>query len=164
VARTSSAVFDTGPIIHLGQAECLKVLETIRKVFVPDEVARELHRNPTLPPNCSVTALNGKSKDVAKVIGDRYGLGPGESAAIALARQEGIRLLFTDDLEAREVAKEVGLEPHGTLALVTRAHREGILNRNQAFDCIERLHAESSLSLTSDLVAWAKAQISARRL
>lgn len=164
MARIRSAVFDTGPIIHLGQVECLKVLDSIRKVLVPDEVVRELQRNPALPTNCSVITLNGKSKDLAKVIGDRYGVGPGESAAIALARQEGVRLLFTDDLEARDVAKEVGLEPHGTLALVARAYHERILNRNQAFDCIERLHAESSLYLTSDLAAWAKAQIAARRL
>ncbi|MCI4331589.1 MAG: hypothetical protein L3K19_07070, partial [Thermoplasmata archaeon] len=74
---------------------------------------------------------------MAKVIGDRYGVGPGESAAIALARQEGIPMLFTDDLEAREVAKELGLEPHGSLALVTRADRERLLSRSQAFECIE---------------------------
>ncbi|MCI4367022.1 MAG: hypothetical protein L3K08_04660 [Thermoplasmata archaeon] len=163
MARIRSAVFDTGPILHLGQVECLKALEAIQKVLVPEEVVRELHRNPALPPNCSVTALSGKSKDLAKIIGDRYGVGPGESAAIAVARQEGVRLLFTDDLEAREVAKEVGLEPHGSLALVSRAYREGILSRSRAFACVERLHTQSTLYLTSDLVAWAKAQIAARR-
>jgi predicted nucleic acid-binding protein len=159
VARIRSAVFDTGPVIHLGQVDSLKALGTIKRILVPEEVVRELRRNPALPPNCSVTALSGKSKDLAKIIGDRYEVDPGESAAIALARQEGVRLLFTDDLEAREVAKEVGLEPHGSLALVTRAYREGILNRNQAVDCIERLHTQSSLYLTSGLVAWAKPQI-----
>jgi predicted nucleic acid-binding protein len=163
VARIRSAAFDTGPILHLGQVECLKALETIQKILVPDEVIRELRRNPALPPNCSVVTLSGKSKDLARIISDRYGVGPGESAAIAVARQEGLRLLFTDDLEARAVAKELGLEPHGTLALVTRAFREGILTRGQAFNCIELLHARSSLYLTSDLVAWAKGQLAARR-
>jgi predicted nucleic acid-binding protein len=163
VAKIRSAVFDTGPIIHLGQVESLKALETIQQVLVPEEVVRELHRNPELPPNCSIMALTGRSKDLARIIGDRYGVGPGESAAIALARQEGVGLVFTDDLEAREAAREVGLEPHGTLALVTRAYREGIVGRAQALDCIERLHSRSSLYLTSDLVAWAKAQILARR-
>jgi len=163
VARIRSAVFDTGPLIHLGQVECLKALETVLEILVPEEVVRELHRKPALPPNCSVTALSGKSKDLARILGDRYGVGPGESAAIALARQAGIRLLFIDDLEAREVAKEVGLGPHGSLALVTRAYRERVLNRSQALDCIERLHAQSSLYLTSDLVAWATAQIPVRR-
>ena len=163
MARIRSAVFDTGPIIHLGRVECLKALEIIQEILVSEEVVRELHRSPALAPNCSVTALSGKSKDLARIIGDRYGVGPAESAAIALARQEGVRLLFTDDLEAREVAKEVGLEPHGSLALVTPAYRERIPNRSQEFDRIERLHAPSSLHLTSDLVAWAKAQIAARR-
>jgi predicted nucleic acid-binding protein len=163
VARTRSAVIDTGPILHLGQVDGVKALEAIRKVLVPEEVVRELQRKVALPPNCSVTALSGKSKDLAKILGDRYGVGPGESAAIALARQEGLRLLLTDDLEAREVAKEVGLEPHGSLALVARAYREGILTRSQAFDCIGRLHSQSSLYLTSDLVAWANAQIAERR-
>lgn len=111
MARIRSAVFDTGPIIHLGRVECLKALEIIQEILVSEEVVRELHRSPALAPNCSVTALSGKSKDLARIIGDRYGVGPAESAAIALARQEGVRLLFTDDLEAREVAKEVGLVP-----------------------------------------------------
>ena len=57
-------------------------------------------------------------------ITEECGLGARESTAIALAKQEGVSLVFTDDLEAREVARSYGLEPHGTLAIVTRTYRE----------------------------------------
>jgi len=77
--------------------------------------------------------------------------------------QEGQGLLLTGDLGAREVAKEVGLERHGSFALVTLAYCYGILSQGQAFDCIERLHAHSGLCLTSDLIAWANARFAARR-
>lgn len=41
---------------------------------------------------------------------DQYALGTGESTSIALAKQEKVRLIFTDDLEAREAASIYGLE------------------------------------------------------
>lgn len=41
---------------------------------------------------------------------DQYALGTGESTSIALAKQEKVSLIFTDDLEARDVASTYGLE------------------------------------------------------
>ncbi len=164
LARIKAAATDTGPLIHLRQVGYLKALQIVQRLLVSEEVVRELRGDPVLPRNCTVRALSGRSKDLVTIIASRFGVGPGESATIAVARQEGVRLVFTDDLEAREVAKEYGLEPHGTLALVARACREGILNRKEAIDCIEKLRSESSLYLTSDLVEWAKGELEPKHI
>ncbi len=124
VARIKNAVLDTGPLTHLGQIDSLKVFRVFQDILLSEDVVRELGDASRLPANCKVSRLKGRAKDMSKLIMEEYGLGAGESTAIALAKQEGASLVFTDDLEAREVARSYGLEPHGTLAIVTRTYRE----------------------------------------
>lgn len=61
--------------------------------------------------------LSKDSKDISKVLSEKYSLGLGESQVIALAKQEDINLIFTDDLDARTIAKSFGFEVHGTIGL-----------------------------------------------
>ncbi|MFA6330118.1 MAG: hypothetical protein WCX64_05560 [Candidatus Micrarchaeia archaeon] len=159
MAKIEIAVFDTGPLIHLQQVGALGVLSLFRKITISEQVRDELLPGFPLPKNCTVASMNGKSKDIAKTISERYDLGPGESSAIALAGQEGIRLFFTDDLGARGVAKNIGLEPHGTLAILTRAYREKTLGKKDAINFLGKLRTQSSLYLTSDLAEWTRKQI-----
>ena len=159
MARISVAVLDTGPLTHLGQIGHTKAFRVIRDILLSDDVIRELGNTSYLPRNYKQIELKGRSKDLAKYIIGQYGLGTGESTAIALAKQEKVRLIFTDDLEAREVAGVCGLEPHGTLAIVTRAYREKVIGKQEAMTCIDKLHNDSTLYLTTDLVHWAIDQI-----
>ncbi len=163
MARIEKAVFDAGPLIHLQQIGSLSVLRLFGKIVISNQVRQELHGGFPLPKNCSVVELDGKSKDAAKLVSERYEIGMGEASAIALAKQKGIELLFTDDLSARDTAKRIGLEPHGTLAIITRAYRENVLNKKEALSCLEKLHADSTLYLTTDLLEWARKQIESYR-
>ena len=153
------AVLDPGPLIHLDQIGFTRVLDTIERILLSDEVIREFGSHSSLPRNAARKRLEKSGKDLAVFLTEEYGIGTGEATAIALARQEGAQILFTDDLDAREVARQYGLEPHGTLAIVTRAYRERILGKADAIKCIEKLSSESSLYLTSDLVRWSRKQI-----
>jgi len=54
-------------------------------------------------------------------------LGPGESEAIALAAQHPGALVVLDDLRARRVARDMGLRLTGTVGVLLRAKREGLL-------------------------------------
>ena len=161
MARIEAAVFDAGPLIHLQQVGSLGLLALFRKIAITEQVKDELLVGFPLPRNCNTASLAGKSKDLAKFTSERYDLGLGESSAIALAKQEGIRLFFTDDLAARETAKRFGLAPHGTLAIITRAYREGIVCKHDAIACLEKLRTQSSIYLTADLVEWTRKQIEA---
>jgi len=133
----------------------------VEKIVLSDEVIREFGVGSSLPKNAIRRDLEKVSKDLATLLMEEFGIGPGEATAIALARQEGIRLLFTDDLDAREVARQYGLEPHGTLAMVVRAFREKVLSREDAIKCVGKLSSASTLYLTSDLVHWTRKQIEA---
>ena len=80
-----------------------------------------------------------------------YNLDLGEVEAISLCMQEGIKLLFTDDLEARIVAKSYNIEVHGTIGILVRSFREGILTEKEVIAKLELLRTKSSLFLTKDL-------------
>ncbi|MBI5229648.1 hypothetical protein HY991_06060 [Candidatus Micrarchaeota archaeon] len=163
MARIEAAVFDAGPLIHLQQINSLGMLSLFKRILVSEHVCQELRSGFHLPKNCFITDLAGESKDLAKLASERYDLGLGEASAIALAKQERIKLLFTDDLTARDAAKRFGLEPHGTLAILTRAYRENMLGKRDAISCLEKLHSDSNLYLTRDLVDWARKQIESYR-
>lgn len=162
MAKIRVAVLDTGPLIHLDQVGFSRSLNIVEKILLSDEVIREFGTNSPLPKNAVRKGIEKAGKDLSSFLTEEFGIGLGEATAIALGRQEGVRFLFTDDLDAREVARHYGLEPHGTLAIVTRAYREGVLSKADAIMCIERLSSESSLYLTSDLVRWSRKQIESR--
>jgi hypothetical protein len=54
-------------------------------------------------------------------------LGPGETAAIALAYVTDADLIILDDLQARLVAEELGLRITGTLGVLVEAQHSGFL-------------------------------------
>jgi len=158
MAKIDKAVFDTGPLLHLPAINYAKVLSVVKKRFIPPEVVSELrHYGKTA--HATEIVLSDRGKDLAKIMIERYSLDIGEAQAVALAVQEKVQLLFTDDLDARTVAKSFGLEVHGTLGLVTRALRERIITKGEAKSCVISLHKKSSLFLTRDLVLWALKEI-----
>ncbi len=160
MGRIRVAVLDAGPLIHLDQAGGRRAFDVLRSGRVTAEVVRELGPKFRLPRPCAVAPMRSASRDFATLLCERYSLGLGEATSIAVARQERIPLFFTDDLDAREIAERFGLEAHGSLALVARAFREAVLDRRAALEVIESLAERSSLYLTSDLVDWARRQIS----
>jgi hypothetical protein len=85
-------------------------------------------------------------------------LGPGESEAIALARQFQAGWLLTDDAAARLVARSWGLEVHGSLGVVLWAAAAGYLPRSEAEAALERL-IHSSLWMSMRVVEEARAAL-----
>ena len=51
----------------------------------------------------------------------------GEASAIALAMETDGALLIVDDWEARQFALSLGLKITGTLGILLRAHKQGII-------------------------------------
>ncbi len=156
MARTKAAS-DAGPIIHLNEIGCLDVLKLF-DVVIPLEVESEV-QNIEIVFQVKTQRLTKKEKNRAAMLIRKYGIDLGESAAIALAEHSGIKLFFTDDLDARLVAKQFNLEPHGSVGILLRAFREGLLTRKNVEKKIEELEAASSLFITHDLVRKAIREI-----
>ncbi len=150
------AVSDTGPFIHLfeiGHLETLRIADTI---LIPPKVNQELMKGSTLVESghlerVEVRDLGRRGRDRAAALSRRYRLGLAEAQAISLSLESGVRLILTDDLDAREAARSLGLDPHGSVGILLRAFRQGMLSQEDAIQAIEGLNSKSSLYLTSDL-------------
>lgn len=155
-------IFDTGPLLHLHEANVFFCLEIVKKKYITFEIEQEL-RNYSVPhiKEISILSLRPQYKNIAKFFCEQYTLGLGEATAIALAQQEKIPYFFTDDLEAREVGVRFKLEVHGTLGILLRAYREGIITKEQAISIVRNLGKTSSLFLTNDLLNYIIQEIEA---
>lgn len=153
------AVFDAGPLIHLNQIDRLDLLDVVETGYVPQPVVEEVGQSTVQKTELQIEPLEPSEKDRSRYLASKYGMDLVEATAVAFCIHRNVPLVFTDDLEARRVAKAVGLRPHGTLAIVTRAFREGNIGRGEAKQAVDELYEDSSLFITLDLVKWAKDEI-----
>ncbi|MBI2559161.1 hypothetical protein HYW20_07615 [Candidatus Woesearchaeota archaeon] len=157
MADKFSAVSDSGPIIHLSEIDATKAFNIFKELVIPDEVSREI-RNLRIP-SIRIIQLDQKHKDITKFLAVSYNLDLGEAEAISLCMQENIKILFTDDLEARTIAKHYKLEVHGTIGILVKSFRAGIFAEKEVTSKLELLRTKSSLFLTKDLLDWSIKQI-----
>lgn len=155
MARIDKAIFDAGPLIHLSQIDALDALSLVDKAIIPHGVFEEIKfesQRTQLKKSIKIVNLSKDSNDMSKILSEKYSLGLGESQSIALAKQENVKLIFTDDLDARTVAKSFGFDVHGTIGLVLKSYKEKFLTRKRAISIVTDLDEKSTLFLTSDLV------------
>jgi predicted nucleic acid-binding protein len=164
MAKIKAAVIDAGPFIHLHEIGRLSLLGLFESVLVTFDIVEECEKKGVAVkaiPAVSVVMLKGKNKDFAKYLVEKYELHVGESTGISLCRQEHVSLFITDDLDARDAAKALGFEAHGTLSIVLRALRENLCTPSQAIDAVERLYADSTLFITKELKEFVCGEIRA---
>ncbi|MES1167009.1 MAG: DUF3368 domain-containing protein, partial [Pseudomonadota bacterium] len=109
-------VADTGPVLHLAEAEALDLLPMLGEVVLPPAVREELLRQRfpvKLPAALRVLPLNEDHRAEAQDWRKAGLIDRGEAEAIALARQTGAGLL-TDDAAARLLATTLGLQARGS--------------------------------------------------
>jgi predicted nucleic acid-binding protein len=80
------------------------------------------------------------------------GLGPGESAAIALAQQEHAAALLIDERDGTAVAQQLGLVVTGTLAVLCLASEKGLLSLPAAFAALRQTTFRGPSKLMDELL------------
>ncbi len=149
----NKAVSNTGPILHLAEINLVKAFDIFSHILIPHEVEHELRKNKIVfPSQIKVIALDSEFKDKAKIFVNQYDLDLGEAEAIALTLQEKADYFLTDDLDAREIAKNYHIEVHGSIGIILRASREKVINKEIAIEKIKELKTKSSLFITQDLI------------
>lgn len=114
------AVVDSACLIGLERIGCLDLLPAlIDPVFAPPAVNQEFG---ALPSWMNVQ----KPVDVGMVAALRLVVDPGESEAIVLAYEMGLRIIL-DDRKAREVAQRLGVPVTGTVGLLLKAKQAGLV-------------------------------------
>ncbi|MBI4661310.1 MAG: DNA-binding protein [Verrucomicrobia bacterium] len=146
--RPETVVCDTGPVLHLQEAEALDLLSLIDSVYVPWAVDRELMRlvgdwPAHRPRQLQVVELETGSAEQAAHWTAAGLLHRAESEALALAHHVKAHWYLTDDTAARELAKSLGVEAHGSLGLVLWAAAHGHLSRLRSAARLEALFGSS---------------------
>ncbi len=149
------AISDTGPLIHLNEINSLSSLKIFQEVFVPPEVAKELQNMNRFPGIKQVQLKQNKSIDKIALIAEKFDISLAESQAIALAKELHIENLLTDDLDARDAAKAVALTPVGTIGIIIASCKKKIISKTECVNRIRNLQTNSSLFVTSELIAYA---------
>jgi predicted nucleic acid-binding protein len=154
-------VSNTGPLLHLTEAQTLSLLRFAGELHIPAMVAIELGRQlptwqtPEWIMVDNVTGIFGKQAIAWQQAGL---LDPGEAEAIALVSQIQADWFLTDDAAARLLAQSLNLEVHGSLGIVLWAAAVGHLSQGEAEQALERL-SHSSLWISTRILADARAAL-----
>lgn len=141
-------VADTGPLIHLEQADALSLLELTGEILVPKTVLDELDAGPT---NASKLDFSVEQVDIDSAYPH---LDPGETAALLVCTDRDATLL-TDDMDARSTANEEGIEVHGSVGVVLYGFSQGALAEETAKRTLRELKQDTSLYLSTPLIEHA---------
>lgn len=129
---TEFASVDASPLIYLSKSGLLQIVElAARRLFLPRAVLDELRAKENSDGCLSqVLALPSlvvlESVAIPDVIAG-WDLGRGESSVLAIAYERPGCVAIIDDLAARRCAETLGVPLRGTIGLVLRARREGLI-------------------------------------
>jgi len=150
------AVTNTSPLIYLSRIGRLDLFRQYREVLIPEKVLEEIEagRKRGHPEALDVQRLvrtgHARVVRVTKVRRE-WNLGPGETAAIALALRERVDEIVIDDRAAIAIAKFLGLRPVSIPFLLLRDRKKG-QTRQRAFEAALRRLVREGYYLSPDLV------------
>jgi predicted nucleic acid-binding protein len=158
----SVVVSDTSPINYLIRVEKIDLLQQLfGEVLIPPAVLQEL-KHPGAPLAVREWALSIPpwARVLAPAVVDpALDLGPGETEAIALAKEIGDTLLLIDERKGRRAAVANGLRTAGTLNILEEAAARGLLDFEQT---IARLRA-TNFRVRNSVLAESISRVRARK-
>ena len=148
----AKAVCDAGPLIHLAEVQQEPLLGQFSPLIIPSSVLREAIsfkapstlrfdvQNPSSDQRLRVIAMLGTALD------------SGEVDALTICLSSPGAIFLSDDLKARREGERLGLPVHGSLGIVVRAFRFGLLTRDQAKGALLNLGNCRSLFVSKAVV------------
>ena len=130
----SEIICNTSPLQYLHQIGWLDLLpRLVTRVVVPTAVAAELAEGRRLgldlPVPDTLPWVDLRAPRSEAVLRLAMDLGPGETAALALALESADAITILDDALARRHAEVLGLRLTGTLGVLLDAKRAGLIAR-----------------------------------
>jgi len=124
-------ISDSSPLISLAVIGKLNILENLYKeIYVPAAVYEEVVRVDKPFSKELKQFLNGRTKSVKNKMAVEIllsDIGAGEAEAIVLALEQQPDIILIDDLKARKFAKISGLNIIGTMGILLKAKKEGLI-------------------------------------
>ncbi len=164
--KLKAAVVDAGPLIHLAEIGCIRLLRAFGTLWVPHAVWLEtaehncLSRN-DLSEETNILEYSAPQSEVAQFVRENNltELHAGERECLYLCRQKGIITFLTDDLAVRDAARRLNLIPVGSLGIVVTAYKRKEISLPNAERYIADLYDVSSLFVTRDIADLAIEQL-----
>lgn len=155
-------VADAGPLIHLQEIDALQFLASFDPLYVPEQVWEEtvghgrVHTD-NLRALSSLRRVTVSHDECDHFVATNalHHLHLGERACLALCARDGINTLLTDDLAVRDAAKQLGVQPVGSLGVIIRAFHMHNIEHGEAETLLRRLQMTSSLFVTDTIVEMA---------
>lgn len=153
-------VCDTGPILHLTEANCLNLLKMAGKIYIPEMVDVEMKIltdswKKDRPEWIFVESLLPDERVKAVSLFREGVIDIGEAEAILLAKRLKPDWFLTDDTKARSIAESINLEAHGSLGIVLWSAAVGHLNYIEAKVTLDNL-SKTSLWISKNIMSQAK--------
>jgi predicted nucleic acid-binding protein len=124
-------ISDASPLIVFAKAGFLELLRSLPKgIIIPEPVAVEVLLGPEDDPARSALAGGWGSRASPVAIPDcvqEWGLGQGESSAIALCLERHPATAVLDDAQARMCARSLKVQVIGSLGVLLLARRRGLI-------------------------------------
>ena len=164
--KLKAAVVDAGPLIHLAEIDCFRLLRAFGTLWVPHAVWLETAEQNRLSqydlseePN--ILQYSAPQLDVTRFVKENSltDLHAGEQECLYLCRERGIATILTDDLAVRDAARRLNLVPVGSLGIVVMAYKQKDISLPDAERHIAELYDISSLFVTRDIVDMAIEQL-----
>lgn len=162
-------IADSSVLILFARAERLVLLEdTVGRLEAPDAVLEEaIDAKPERSDARALAALRDAKRleevpvppEPVDVLRDRYAnLARGETAVLAAALDRDEDVVLLDERQARQAARLEGLEPVGSLGVLARAYREGLLEDKAALAEAVRDVLDAGLWVSADVIEvfWAR--------
>ena len=127
---------DSGPLIALSKINYLHILnEFFNEIIIPQAVWMEVVEKGNKRPGSKEVQnahwiLVNEAKDILGIEALKHEIGVGESETIILAKELNADIVLIDDRIAREIARSMGLNVTGTLAIIYEAINRNIINED----------------------------------
>ncbi|MFH1124013.1 MAG: hypothetical protein V1758_10190 [Pseudomonadota bacterium] len=164
--KLKAAVVDAGPLIHLAEIGCLRLLRAFGTLWVPHAVWLETAEQDRLSQNDLSEVPNilkclAPQLEMTRFIRENNltDLHAGEQECLYLCREKTITTLLTDDLAVRDAARRLNLVPVGSLGIVVMAYKQKDISLPEAERHIANLYEVSSLFVTRDIADMAIEQL-----
>jgi predicted nucleic acid-binding protein len=160
----TSVVCDSGPLTHLWQIGRWHAFRTFDAIHVSEEVAQEVARHVSL---AQMTTVAGRDVSVDAVSEQEITaarqttpanltLHEADLATLALARRLAPDLILTDDLATRQAVESLGQTLMGSVGILLRAYKGGLLDAAALDQAIEGLFVHSSLYLSPNFKSYVR--------
>ncbi len=155
-----SIVSDTGPILHLIEANLLELLKNAGKVYIPKMVEDELdelypHWAKHKPKWIFIESLSPNKSKEAESLYLAGLLDFGEAEAIILSKRLKPDWFLTDDVEARLFASSLGIKVHGSLGVILWSAAVRHLNYDESKKSLNKL-SKTSLWISKEIMVQAQ--------